>query len=314
MSDEMTTLLDRATPSAVDALDYEGLARRGRRRRRAKRVTGGVVGVVGVVGLAGLVRLSCRPTRHQTSPWRPRLARRSAPPTCGTDVSTSPPLASEPANFERYVHPDEWAAVIQDCAAQGDVTMVASGNGDLTSYDADGDAKDHEVIEDCRTRFPVADGVPPPDEAATIVEPVEPVGDPIIVLNAVAVPQPDVDRWAVSQDWATEMIDCLADSGIEATSGDGANAVRMEGQQGGMAALDACQDGLDSSCTADEHPPSRRVGSRHRARRDGRLPARRRFRRTTPAWCSPRRCPPVDEDGLAVLERAVQDCAEPSDG
>ena len=230
--------------------------------------------------------------------------------------STSPPLASEPANFERYVHPDEWAAVIQDCAAQGDVTMVASGNGDLTSYDADGDAKDHEdVIEDCRTRFPVADGVPPPDEAATIVEPVEPVGDPIIVLNAVAVPQPDVDRWAVSQDWATEMIDCLADSGIEATSGDGANAVRMEGQQGGMAALDACQDGLGlvvygetNTLPAGEWGRDTVLGGMAACLQDAGFDAQLQL--GVPRVV----VPPVDEDGLAVLERAVQDCAEPSDG
>lgn len=46
MSDEVTSLLDRATPSDVDDVDYSRLARSGRRRRWAKRATGGVVGVV----------------------------------------------------------------------------------------------------------------------------------------------------------------------------------------------------------------------------------------------------------------------------
>lgn len=56
MSSEMTTLLERATPEAVEPVDYQGLARRGRRRRRAKRASGVAASMAGVVAItAGVV-------------------------------------------------------------------------------------------------------------------------------------------------------------------------------------------------------------------------------------------------------------------
>ena len=71
MSDDVTTVLNRATPSTVDGLDYEGIARRGRRRRWAKRATSGVVGVASVVALAG-VAASILPTdQPQIEPLTP---------------------------------------------------------------------------------------------------------------------------------------------------------------------------------------------------------------------------------------------------
>lgn len=313
MSDEMTTLLDRATPSAVDALDYEDLARRGRRRRWGKRLTGGLAGVVGVAALIG-VTSSVLPTDSPPDVTVEAPAGSTFGPADVWDGRlTTPPLASAPENFERYVHPDEWAAVIQDCAAEGGVTMAATPDGDLTSYATDGDRSNHEVvIQDCRTRFPVADGVPAPAEAATIVEPVEPVGDRIIGLSAPTVPQPDIDRWTVSQDWATAMIDCLADSGIEATGG--GEAVRMEGQQGGEAALDACQDGLGlvvygetSTLPAGDWGRDTVLGGVTACLQDAGFEAELQL--GVPLIV----VPPVDEDG-AELQRTVEGCAQPSDG
>lgn len=63
MSDDVTTLLDQATPAQVDVLDYEQLARRGHRRRWTKRATGAAAGVIGAAALtAGVLTLQDAPS------------------------------------------------------------------------------------------------------------------------------------------------------------------------------------------------------------------------------------------------------------
>lgn len=311
MSDEVTMLLERSTPSGIEPIDYGKLARRGRRRRWAKRVTGGVVGVMVVAGAAASVlQMDSPPDVTVEAPAGSTLG----PADVWDGRLTSPPLPARPANFERYVHPEEWAAVIQDCAAERGVTMAASGSGDLTSYDRDGDRSNHEaVIEACRTRFPIADGVPVPDEAATVVEPVESGGEPIISISGTLPQVPEIDRWVVSEDWATEMIDCLADRGIEATGA--GDAVRIEGQRGGEAALDACQAGLglvvhgrdSETVPAGEWGRSTELGVMAACLQDAGFDAQLQL--GVPRIL----VPPVAGDQLTLLERTAQDCATTAD-
>lgn len=65
MSDDVTTLLDRATPTQVDELDYNDLVRRGHRRRWTKRATGAAASVISAAALTAGVLMVQEPPSLQ---------------------------------------------------------------------------------------------------------------------------------------------------------------------------------------------------------------------------------------------------------